>query len=55
MRGMDRTSGSLFSYVGIEERVPSKHPLRVIRDIVDDALAAFDAKFAALYEGQFSS
>ncbi len=51
MRGSDRTSGSLFSYVDIEERIPAKHPLRAIREIVNDALAALDAEFEALYEG----
>jgi transposase len=41
----------LFSYIDLEERVPGKHPLRVIKAIVDDALAALDAEFARLYEG----
>jgi hypothetical protein len=31
MRGSDRISASLFSYVDLEERIPSKHPLRVIK------------------------
>lgn len=26
MRGMDETSGSLFSYVDLEDRIPAKHP-----------------------------
>ena len=51
MRGSDRTSGSLFSYVEIEERISAKHPLRAIREIVNDALAELDAEFEALYEG----
>jgi transposase len=50
MRGSDRTTGSLFSYVDIEARVPAKHPLRPIRRIVNDVLAGLDAEFAALYE-----
>ena len=29
MRGTDQRSGSLFSYVDIEARVPKEHPLRV--------------------------
>jgi len=52
MRGSDKTSGSLFSYVGLEDRVPATHPLRVIREIVNDALADLDADFARLYEGR---
>ena len=31
MRGSDATSGSLFSYVDVEERIPATHPLRTIR------------------------
>jgi transposase len=50
MRGSDRTTGSLFSYVDIEARVPAKHPLRPIRRIVNDVLAGLDAEFTALYE-----
>ena len=26
MRGEDRTSGAMFSYVDIETRIPAKHP-----------------------------
>ncbi len=51
MRGSDRTSGSLFSYVDIEERVPAKHPLRTIRAIVNEVFASLDAEFERLYEG----
>jgi transposase len=49
MRGTDEASGSLFSYVDLEERVPAGHPLRTIRRIVNDALASLDAEFATLY------
>jgi len=51
MRGSDATSGSLFSYVDLEGRVPAKHPLRTIRGIVNDVLASLDAEFERLYEG----
>ena len=43
------TSGSLFSYVDLEERIPARHPLRKIRQVVNDALASLDADFEALY------
>ncbi len=36
MRGSDARSGSLFSYVDLEERVPKKHPLRIIKTIADE-------------------
>jgi len=49
MRGTDETSGSLFSYVDLEERIPARHPLRKIRQVVNDALASLDAEFAPLY------
>ncbi len=51
MRGSDATSGSLFSYVDLEQRVPAKHPLRMIRAIVNDVLVSLDAEFERLYEG----
>ncbi|AHD00047.1 transposase ISMca1 [Leisingera methylohalidivorans DSM 14336] len=49
MRGTDEASGSLFSYAGLEERIPARHPLRKIRQVVNDALASLDAGFEALY------
>ncbi|WP_027256064.1 IS5 family transposase [Leisingera aquimarina] len=51
MRGADEASGSLFSYVDLEERIPARHPLRKIRQVVNDALASLDADFEALYTG----
>lgn len=49
MRGTDEASGSLFSYVDLEERIPALHPLRKIRRVVNEALASLDAEFEALY------
>ena len=49
MRGMDGGSGSLFSYVDLESRVRSDHPLRTIREIANAALEAMTEDFAALY------
>ena len=49
MRGTDETSGSLFSYIDLEDRIPVNHPLRKIRRAVNDALASLDAEFEALY------
>ena len=51
MRGSDRPTGTLFSYVDIEQRVPARHPLRIIKTIVDDVLVALDGEFERLYEG----
>ena len=49
MRGSDEVAGSLFSYVDLEKRVRSDHPLRVIRGIVNATLSALSAEFDALY------
>jgi len=49
MRGSDERSGTLFSYVDMEERVPGDHPLRVIQEIANSALTALDRDFAGLY------
>ena len=49
MRGTDAATGSLFSYVDLEERVPARHPLRKVREIVNDALASMDGAFDGLY------
>ena len=51
MRGSDKRSGSLFSYVDLETRVRRDHPLRTIREIVDSSLKALTADFEALYSG----
>jgi transposase len=50
MRGEDRTSGSLFSYLDIEGRIPARHPLRAMRRLTNAALADLDGAFSALYE-----
>jgi transposase len=49
MRGWDGKSEALFSYVSCEARVPKDHPLRPIRRIVDEALAALSPEFEKLY------
>lgn len=52
MRGTDERSGSLFSYVDVEARIPAGHPLRRIRELVNGALASLDRKFEALYSAE---
>jgi transposase len=49
MRGSDQRTGALFSFVDLDERVPKRHPLRKIRQIVNEALVALDADFSRLY------
>jgi transposase len=49
MRGGDGQTEALFSYVSCEARVPEDHPLRAIRNIVNEALAALSPEFEKLY------
>lgn len=49
MRGPDRRTEGLFSYVSCESRVPAGHPLRAILPVVDAALAALSGDFQQLY------
>ena len=49
MRGHDEQQESMFSYVSAEKRVPSDHPLRPLRAMVDAALQQMSPQFARLY------
>jgi transposase len=49
MRGKVDRSEILFSYIRLDERIPADHPLRVIRQLVDAALAELSPAFAKLY------
>ncbi len=52
MRGSDERTGSLFSFVDLEDRVPARHTLRKIRQIVNDALATLYGEFSTLYASE---
>jgi transposase len=49
MRGLDRQTGSMFSYVSPEALVPADHPLRAIRMLVNRALERLSGEFDRLY------
>jgi transposase len=49
MRGADIQQDTLFSMVIPDERVPSDHPLRPIREMVNATLKELDADFNVLY------
>jgi transposase len=49
MRGHDEQQESMFSYISPEKRVPSDHPLRRLRAMVDAALEEMSPQFARLY------
>jgi len=48
MRGLDQRTGELFSFIDLEARVRADHPLRPIRALVNEALAALESEFALL-------
>ncbi len=52
MHGSDKVTGSLFSYVDLEEHNTARHLLRKIRSVVNDALRSLDAEFDRLYAGE---
>ncbi len=39
----------LFSYVSVESRIPANHPLRAVRALLDEALAAMSRDFDRVY------
>lgn len=45
MRETDEASGSIRNYVNLDDRIPAKHPLRKIRQVVNEALTSLDDKF----------
>src|SRR3954447_3008250 len=49
MRGLDTQQSSMFSYLSPEQRVPSDHPLRGIRQITDRILGELTKLFEQMY------
>jgi transposase len=49
MRGRDDRSEGFFSYIRLEDRIPSDHPLRPIRALADEALGSLNERFEDLY------
>ena len=49
MRGDDLQQDAMFSYVSPERRVPADHPLRPIRQMVDEVLKGLSRRFDTLY------
>ena len=49
VRGIEWTGGSLFSHVDLKARVPVRHPLQAMRDLVDAALATLDGALRPLH------
>jgi transposase len=49
MRGRPNRQPNLFVQINLEELVPADHPLRPIKRMADEALAAMNRTFAAAY------
>jgi len=49
MRGADRQTAQLFSYLSPEKMVPQDHPLRVIRELANAALDRLSPAFEKMY------
>ena len=49
MRGEDSKQEAMFSYLSPEKRVPTEHPLRSVRAMVDSVLEQMSPRFAKLY------
>ena len=52
MRGHFRDQGGLFSYISPETRVPARHPLRQIRELVRAVLKDLGPSFGKLYASE---
>ena len=51
MRGDDLQQEQLYSYLSPEQRVPSDHPLRAIRQMTNTVLVQLSPQFDQLYSG----
>src|SRR5438045_1841393 len=49
MRGPDHQQSAMFSYLSPEQRVPSDHPLRAVRQMADTILARLSHVFSKMY------
>ena len=49
MRGADISQNALFVTVTVEDFVPLDHPLRALRDLINEALKNLDGLFGSIY------
>ena len=52
MRGTDLQQSGMFSYVSLESRVPPNHPLRGIKELLDEALVGMSRDFDRVYASE---
>ncbi|MGV8664555.1 IS5/IS1182 family transposase, partial [Pseudomonas aeruginosa] len=53
MRGVDVFSEQLFTVKRLEEFIPASHPLRPVREMVNEALRRLDGLFERMYEPSY--
>ena len=49
MRGADISQNTLFVTATVEDFVPQDHPLRALRDLINEALKDMDRLFGSIY------
>src|SRR5262245_12203130 len=49
MRGSEEVQDAMFSYISAEQRVPKAHPLRPIREMMDEVLRRMSPEFDRMY------
>ncbi|KJS05881.1 MAG: transposase, partial [Gammaproteobacteria bacterium BRH_c0] len=49
MRGEVTLQTSMFSYVDLESRIPTHHPIRQMRKVIDKALLQLEPFFDGMY------
>ena len=49
MRGQQDPQVTMLAFVDLEARVPPDHPLRIIKALADQALAALSPEFNRMY------
>src|SRR5258706_4552058 len=49
MRGADAMQESLFTVAKLDDFIPADHPLRAIRQLVNEALTGMNARFDEIY------
>ena len=49
MRGRSHPQSPLFSYVDLESRIPKNHPIRKVRQVIDQALDELEDVLEVMY------
>ena len=52
MRGQEQKQTEAFSYISMEDRIPLKHPLRIVKKIANALIAELDPLFERIYSSE---